>query len=106
MANCKNDFLRETAGREVKCAVITYGHDYWDAEDRRTARLPESFSDSEYKSFLQQIDYEYDSGYGSQKVFGYIWYTDGTWSERCAHNGVEWWEYQSCPEIPKELKSS
>ena len=105
MANCKNDFLREIEGREVKCAEIIYGSDYWDEEDRRVARLPESFSDSEYTSFLSQIDYEYDSGYGGQVVFGCIWYTDGTWSERGEYDGSEWWEHKSCPEIPKELRS-
>jgi hypothetical protein len=106
MVNCKDVFLREIEGREVRCAEIIYGSIDWAEKYRRVARLTESFSDSEYTSFLSQIDYEYDSDYGGQKVFGYIWYTDGYWSEREEFDGSEWWENRSCPEIPKELKRS
>ena len=46
---------------------------------------------------------DYDSGYGSQQLFGTIWYKDGTWSTRGEYDGSEWWKYNSCPELPKLL---
>ena len=58
----------------------------------------------EYEEFLSKLDFEYDSGYGLQNLFGFIWYKDGTWSERCEYDGSEWYQYQRCPEIPKSLK--
>jgi len=106
MANCKQNFLSAVEGHTVLCAEITYGQDYWDDKDRRSARLQVGFSDEQYQAFLNDIDYEYDSGFGGQEVYGNIWYTDGTWSERAEYDGSEWWAYKACPEIPKELKSS
>ena len=55
------------------------------------------------KNFLDQIDFEYDNGFGCQELFGTIWYEDGTWSSRGEYDGSEWWEYNSCPKIPKEF---
>lgn len=104
MANCKDDFIKETNGKNVLCAEITYGRDYWDDERKKKAILPIGYSDAEMQNFLQAINYQYDSGYGGQEVYGTIWYADGTWSERGEYDGSEWWEYKSCPQIPDELK--
>lgn len=52
--------------------------------------------------FLQSLDFNYDDGYGLQKIEGNIWYQDGTWSDRGEYDGSEWWQYQSVPEIPEE----
>lgn len=106
MTNCKQEFLCEVEGHTILCAEITYNRDYWDDKDRRLAWLQVGFSDEQYQTFLRNIDYEYNSGFGMQRVHGNIWYTDGTWSERVEYDGSEWWEYKACPEIPKELKSS
>ena len=47
---------------------------------------------------LPLLDFDYDDGYGTQELFGYIWYTDGTWSECGEYDGSEWWEYKKRPE--------
>jgi hypothetical protein len=52
----------------------------------------------------EQLDFEYNDGYGSQKLFGIIWFTDGTWSTRGEYDGSEWWEYHVVPDIPTDLK--
>lgn len=104
MANCKDDFIEQTNEKTVLCAEITYGCDYWDDELKKKAILPIGYSDAEMQNFLQAINYQYDSGFGAQEVYGTIWYTDGTWSERAEYDGSEWWEYKSCPLIPDELK--
>lgn len=44
-------------------------------------------------------DLEYDSGYGSQELFGTILFKDNTWLERGEYDGQEWWEYRSPPTI-------
>jgi hypothetical protein len=53
---------------------------------------------------LEQLDFLYDTSYCTQRLFGIIWYTDGTWSTRREYNGSEWWEYYVVPDIPLELK--
>jgi len=52
-----------------------------------------------WADFLASLDFIYDAGYGGQELYGTIWYTDGTWSERGEYDGSEWWEYKKCPEI-------
>ena len=49
---------------------------------------------------LPNLDFNYDDGYGSQKLYGNIWYTDGTWSTREEYDGSEWWQYHKCPTCP------
>jgi len=49
---------------------------------------------------LPNLDFDYDDGYGGQKLYGNIWYTDGTWSERGEYDGAEWWVYKKCPTCP------
>ena len=52
---------------------------------------------------LDKLDLSYDEGYGSQELFGYIWYKDGTWSERCEYDGSEWWRHIKRPPIDVEI---
>ena len=65
--------------------------------------LPVSYTQEQYDEFVNSLDFEYDDGYGGQELFGTIWYKDGTWSDRGEYEGSEWWNYQSCPDIPQEL---
>ena len=104
MANCKDDFLKATKGKNVLCAEITYGSDYLDDEQRNRAILTVGHSEAAMQRFLHDINYLYDSGYGGQEVYGTIWYTDGTWSEREEYDGSECWVHKSCPAIPDELQ--
>lgn len=106
MANCKDDFLEETKGKTVLCSVVTYGRDYWDGEQKKRAILPIGYTESGMLNFLEAINYQYDSGFGGQEVYGTIWYADGTWSERGEYDGSEWWEHKSFPAIPEELKGA
>lgn len=93
--NCMEEFLEETEGRDILCAKIDCGD--------LSAELRVGYSKEEYAAFLKRINYEYDSGFGQQEVFGFIWYKGGTWSERAEYDGSEWWAYKSCPEIPAAM---
>ena len=87
---------------DVLCVGLTYGHDYGDV--KKSWSLRSGFSDVDFAEFLSGIDFTYDDGYGSQELFGFIWYKDGTFSQRGEHDGSEWWDYIFTPEIPEELK--
>ncbi len=99
--NAKEEFLREISNREVLCAQIKHDHNYHD--EPSVFNLTTGWTKEDWNSFLSSLDFEYDPGYGAQKLFGTIWYSDGTWSSRGEYDGSEWWEYNSCPVIPKEL---
>jgi hypothetical protein len=100
--NCKEEFLSEIYGHELLCAEIRYNS----FNVKKTALLPVGFTVVDAVCFLKELDFEYDNGWGSQYVFGIIWYADGTWSERGALNGLEWWVYKSSPKIPEELMNN
>jgi len=102
MRNCKEEFLQEVKGKEVLCAQIFYGYQY-DDEPRPEYSLPKNFTGVEYFAFLKSINFEYDSGYGSQELYGTIWYKDKSWSERYEYDGSERWDYKKVPKIPKDL---
>jgi hypothetical protein len=98
--NMKEEFLKHTSGRNIKCAYFNFVGDVSSKEHL----LFVGYDSNQFEFFLAAIDYEYDCGYGCQELAGIIWYTDGTWSERAEYDGSEWWEYREVPEIPDVLK--
>jgi hypothetical protein len=97
--NAQEEFLKHVGNRKVKCAIIH--RDRYDGSS--DILLKENHTAVEYKSFIKSLYFEYMNGYGGQELFGTIWYLDGTWSDRGEYDGSEWWQYNSCPEIPKNL---
>ena len=102
MANAKEEFIEHTKDKQVKCASIS--HDYgWKIDNKSKHILKCNYTQEEYNHFIKTLYFDYDHGYGGQEMFGTIWYNDGTWSDRGEYDGSEWWQYQSCPSIPKKL---
>jgi hypothetical protein len=111
--NAKQEFLIHIRSQfvppiesNVLCASIQKGDDYGDDEEiiERTFILTTGYSQEDWNEFLSKLDFIYDSGYGGQELFGTIWYTDGTWSDRREYDGSEWYEYHICPEIPENVR--
>jgi len=100
MLNAKEEFIEHVADKQVLCAIILSEENY--DNKKPIAILKSGFTDSEYSTFLNALDFEYNSGYGGQDLFGNIWYKDGTWSDRGEYDGSEWWQHQQVPEIPKK----
>ena len=106
--NAKEEFLEHVkhSGKVVKAVTMSF-HRYTsyrpDIEEEAEYVLKVGYTDEEYESFLEYLNFSYDSGFGSQNFEGTIWYVGGTWSSRGEYDGSEWWEYNICPKIPKEL---
>lgn len=104
--NARDEFLLHIrkVDSSVMCAYIEReGFDNDTFEYYKTACvLKVNFTGNDYDEFLDSLSFDYDSGFGGQVVFGTIFYSDGTWSERGEYDGSEWWEYKTRPEIPKE----
>jgi hypothetical protein len=94
MKNAKNELLEHVKGRDVEFVSIAFRGNYADAPTRIKGTLDE---------VLPLLNFEYDSGYGGQELFGYIWYTDGTWSDRGEYDGSGWWQHQQRPEHDVEI---
>ena len=39
------------------------------------------------QSFLNDLNFEYDSGYGGQELYGTVWFKDNTWAGRGEYDG-------------------
>ena len=52
---------------------------------------------SEAFTSIDQLDFTYDNGYGTQKLFGLVFFNDNTWLERDEYDGNEWWVYITTP---------
>lgn len=93
--NIKYELIEHIDGRKVKFIKLRLGDEYSDVSTIFQGGL--SF-------ILKQVgDLSYDSGFGGQELFGYIWYEDGTWSERGEYDGSEWWEHKDRPPFDIEL---
>ena len=90
--NAKEELVAHIGDREVKYVYITSSPYDYDLPFRTIAGTLDDV--------LPNLDFEYEASYGGQRVFGNIWYTDGTWSERGEYDGSEWWEHKKCPDIP------
>jgi hypothetical protein len=101
MINAKQEFLKYV-GDTVVCADIEY-RPIWSDDTSKTFILKCGHTKEEFDQFLDSLDFEYDNGYGSQVLFGTVWFRDGSWMERGEYDGSEWWELRRRPEIPQEL---
>jgi len=98
------ELLNESPSR-LMCATIKFGKDWirssWTWEKEIDLRV--GYSGNQFHNFLEKLDFDYDSGFGGQWLFGTVWFEDGTWAERGEYDGSEWWVHKSCPEIPNDL---
>ena len=86
--NAQKELIEHVANRKVSLVRIAMSNGYGEEPRRIEGTLDE---------VLPQLNFEYDDGFGGQNLFGYIWYEDGTWSDRGEYDGSEWWQHQEVP---------
>ena len=111
--NAKEELLRKIAdiqkfmeGTQLRCATISHEpFGYWLDDDYKPKpiELKLGYTPSELKEFLNSLDFDYDNGYGSQQLFGTVWFTNGIWMDRYEYDGSEHWDIHKYPGIPIEL---
>lgn len=82
--NAQKELLDHVGDREVELVKVVYHNGY-----------PLKIEGT-LEEVLPLLDFDYNNGHGWQVLYGHIWYTDGTWSDREEYDGSEWWEYR-CP---------
>lgn len=106
----------------VKCAVIGLSYDYpnadtpeyiasnpkkvWNDEAMfdKIIILKENWTNDEWLRFLDGLQFNYDDGFGSQHLFGVVWFKDGSWLEREEYDGSEGWVLKRTPDVPQVLR--
>jgi hypothetical protein len=103
--NAKNELLEIIKKHNVtiKCARLYFDGSYTSNYKSENINLKIRYTEEDYNIFLDKIDIEYDEGFGSQELFGIVWFTDGTWLDRGEYNGSEWWNYNIVPPVSDEL---
>ena len=94
MENARKELLEHIKNRTVEYISIAYRKNYMDEPLRIKGTLDE---------VLPLLNFYYYCGYGGQELYGYIWYADGTWSDRGEYDGSEWWQYQARPNPETEI---
>lgn len=51
----------------------------------------------ELKKVLPELNFTYDPFSVDQNLHGFIWYDDGSWSERHKYHGSEMWIHKHAP---------
>lgn len=91
--NAKRELIEHIKDRQVEFIKIAFRQNYTDDPTRIEGTLDD---------VLPKLDFNYDDCYGGQKLFGFIWYANGTWSDRGEYDGSEWWQHQECP--PRDIE--
>ena len=91
--NAKEELIKHVADKEVAFVSIVF-------VKYNTNNITNDLIviKGEIEEVLSLLDFEYNNDYGWQELFGYIWYTDGTWSKRGEYDNSEWWEYKESPD--------
>lgn len=66
--------------------------------------LKENWALDDWHNMLDGLRFDYDNGFGSQHLFGVVWFKDGSWLERYEYDGAEKWVLKKVPTIPRKLK--
>lgn len=56
------------------------------------------------EEILPLLGFDYHSGFGTQELFGTIWFSDWSWAIRREYDGSEWWEHQTLPALPARFR--
>jgi hypothetical protein len=104
MRNAKQELLNAMGSSitDLRCATITY-NPFYDERPKKMV-LKEGYTQADLDEFISKLDFEYDAGYGSQELFGMVWFNDGAWMDRYEYDGSECWDWHKYPSIPDELK--
>lgn len=97
MRNAKEEFVETTKDVKIVWARVSYNGVCF--------ILKKGFSKKDYEMFLNKLDFEYDSGYGSQELEGIIACANGVWFDRGEYDGSEWWEEHKYPKYEQIGKS-
>ena len=95
--NAKEEFLKTTEKYRLICCTISISYDFY---NNTVFNLRPGYTPEEYDKFVNNLDFDYNDGYGTQHLFGTIWCEDGVWFNRHEYDGSECWDHHKYPSIP------
>lgn len=101
MDSAKEEFLEEIKDKKLLCAKIGINKEKY-GRNITWYILKNNYTKEDFDNFCKDLDFEYDSGYGSQELFGIILFED-SYSDRGEYDGAEWWENHKMPTIEEVI---
>tara|TARA_R110002020_G_scaffold459339_1_gene677305 strand:- start:103 stop:408 length:306 start_codon:yes stop_codon:yes gene_type:complete len=96
--NAQKELIEHIEGKEVEYVKISFGG----LIDRYKGNS--KIIEGRLEKVLESLNFNYDRDcFASPELFGFIWYKDGTWSEREEHSSAESWVYKSRPDFGVDL---
>lgn len=91
-------------GTKIICATISIDiynrlDEALNEEELKPYILKQGYNNDDYMTFINSLDFEYDNGYGSQELFGTVWFTNSIWMDRYEYDGSEYWDIHKYPDI-------
>ncbi len=102
LSNAKQEFILSVRDHQVLCAKICFDPQLPNRSCKHI-NLAKGFTSEDYDSFMEELNFGYDSVRGIQELFGIIWLKNGDWFERFAEGGLEFWLLKTCPDKTKSL---
>lgn len=99
LTNVMQELLDIMERIDLRFDDIMFANVVIDESDTIKASLPPGWHDADmdcFKSQLIRMGY-YNSGYGSQNLYGTIVFKNSAWLERREYDGAEWWELKKMP---------
>lgn len=94
--------------KELDEVMISIGKEPNDIIDLYIRYSP--YSRVEYKEFNHYysipLNINYDSGFGSQELYGCVVFNDDSWLERYEYDGSECWDYKSLKKVIDYINES
>jgi hypothetical protein len=99
--NAKQEFIEETKDKKLVCARIGVDKDNYGMKIKWFT-LRDNYSNKDFEVFCNRLDFEYDSGFGTQQLYGIILFED-SYSDRYEYDGSESWDNHKMPTIEEVL---
>lgn len=101
MRNAKREFMEAIKDNKLVCAKIGVDRKHY-GDKIKWFYLKDNYNRDEFDDFCNKLDFEYDSSYGTQQLFGQILF-ENSFSDRGEYDGSEWWENHKMPTIEQIL---
>lgn len=96
--NAKEELLKAVGDKRILWAKLGKDYDYRNNCLLNIVLIP-NYTTEQYHEFLNKINFEYDSGFGGQELYGFVALECGEWLERYEYDGAESWSLKSYPKF-------
>lgn len=108
LVNAKEELLNLITARNLTILKIDIRYEHIDCNSSCDELNFEYNTITKHITTLDELDFDYDSGYGIQELFGVVYCKDSdgnpAWLTRAEYDGSEWWIVNTIPRFYNTIK--